>query len=87
MTACDDESRYWMLLGLEALSAVDPLALGAIQLWSTTPIYLFVLKPLNGWRHDDHIDLMVDHLTIESTQSLTNNTESSLHYTLVGNAD
>ena len=31
MAACDDESRYWMLLGLEPLSTVDPLALGAIQ--------------------------------------------------------
>ena len=31
MATCDDESRYWMLLGLEPLSTVDPLALGAIQ--------------------------------------------------------
>ena len=31
MAACDDESRYWMLLGLEPLSTVDPIALGAIQ--------------------------------------------------------
>ena len=29
--SCDDESRYWMLLGLEPLSTVDPIALGAIQ--------------------------------------------------------
>ncbi len=31
MESCDDESRYWMLLGLEPLSTVDPIALGAIQ--------------------------------------------------------
>ena len=31
MESCDDESRYWMLLGLESLSTVDPIALGAIQ--------------------------------------------------------
>ena len=31
MAACDDESRYWMLLGLKHLSEVDPIALGAIQ--------------------------------------------------------
>ena len=31
MESCDDESRYWMLLGLEPLSIVDPIALGAIQ--------------------------------------------------------
>jgi hypothetical protein len=31
MASCDDESRYWMLLGLEPLSTVDPIALGAIQ--------------------------------------------------------
>ena len=31
MATCDDESRYWMLLGLESLSTVDPIAMGAIQ--------------------------------------------------------
>ena len=31
MASCDDESRYWMLLGLESLSTIDPIALGAIQ--------------------------------------------------------
>ena len=31
MESCDDESRYWMLLGLEPMSIVDPLALGVIQ--------------------------------------------------------
>ena len=31
MATCDDESRYWMLLGLESLSEVDPIAMGAIQ--------------------------------------------------------
>ena len=31
MASCDDESRFWMLLGLESLSTVDPIALGAIQ--------------------------------------------------------
>jgi len=31
MESCDDESRYWMLLGLQPLSSVDPIALGAIQ--------------------------------------------------------
>ena len=31
MATCDDESRYWMLLGLEPLSTVDPIAMGAIQ--------------------------------------------------------
>jgi hypothetical protein len=31
MELCDDESRYWMLMGLKSLSKTDPIAMGAIQ--------------------------------------------------------
>ena len=48
MESCDDESRYWMLLGLEPMSIVDPLALGAIQ----TLIYdtdIFIRTEASKW--------------------------------------
>lgn len=31
LTICDDESRYWMLKGLQPLAKADPIALGTIQ--------------------------------------------------------
>ena len=48
METCDDESRYWMLLGLQPLSSVDPIALGAIQSL-TYDTDIFIRTEASSW--------------------------------------
>ena len=48
MESCDDESRFWMLLGLQPLSSVDPIALGAIQAL-TYDTDIFIRTEATGW--------------------------------------